>query len=99
MLTPEDVLQRRFDEVNLRSGYDPDEVDDFLDTAAQALRAHASRGASEALLTADRVLLIRFTATHFRRGYEPAQVDALLAELAEALRAHEARTAGGSAAS
>ena len=30
-LTPEDVVNKRFQHVKFRDGYDQDEVDDFLD--------------------------------------------------------------------
>lgn len=39
MLTPADIDKKEFGTVRLREGYDQDEVDNFLDLAAQALTA------------------------------------------------------------
>ena len=38
-LTPEDVVNKRFNPTKFREGYDQDEVDDFLDEVVVALRA------------------------------------------------------------
>ena len=38
MPTPEDIMQKRFRTVRFREGYDPDDVDDFLDQLAVSLR-------------------------------------------------------------
>ncbi|RAF00903.1 cell division protein DivIVA, partial [Burkholderia multivorans] len=37
-LTPEDVVNKRFQHVKFRDGYDQDEVDDFLDEVVVELR-------------------------------------------------------------
>jgi DivIVA domain-containing protein len=37
-LTPEDVVNKRFQQTKFREGYDQDEVDDFLDTVVVELR-------------------------------------------------------------
>jgi len=37
-LTPEDVVQKRFQQTKFREGYDQDEVDDFLDEVVVELR-------------------------------------------------------------
>ena len=38
MLTPEDIMQKRFRAVRFREGYDSDDVDGFLDQVAVSLR-------------------------------------------------------------
>ena len=37
-LTPEDVVNKKFQHVKFRDGYDQDEVDDFLDEVVVELR-------------------------------------------------------------
>ncbi|MDN6124392.1 MAG: DivIVA domain-containing protein, partial [Brevibacterium sp.] len=37
-LTPEDVVNKRFQHVKFRDGYDQDEVDDFLDEVVVEIR-------------------------------------------------------------
>ena len=37
-LTPEDVVNKRFQATKFREGYDQDEVDDFLDEVVNELR-------------------------------------------------------------
>ena len=37
-LTPEDIVNKRFQSTKFREGYDPDEVDDFLDEVVVAMR-------------------------------------------------------------
>lgn len=37
-LTPEDVVNKRFQSTKFREGYDQDEVDDFLDEIASSMR-------------------------------------------------------------
>ena len=48
-LTPEDVVNKRFQPTKFREGYDQDEVDDFLDEVVVELRRlPGERGAASA---------------------------------------------------
>jgi DivIVA domain-containing protein len=73
-LTPADVRAVRLER---GTGYDSDEVDEFLGLVAQAL---AGRGE----LTADAVRAVVFTSS--KHGYKPRQVDELLARAERQLR-------------
>ena len=42
-LTPEDVVNKRFNPTKFREGYDQDEVDDFLDEVMVTLRELTAR--------------------------------------------------------
>ncbi|MBB2922370.1 DivIVA domain-containing protein [Cellulomonas cellasea] len=93
-LSAGDVREVRFTRTSFREGYDPDEVDAFLERVATTLGAFASGRPLEAPLTREHVEAVRFRPTKFREGYDQDEVDDFLdlvaAALAEAARsAHE----------
>ena len=71
MLTAAEIRNTQFALTGRRSGYDPEEVDDFL------ARAEAEVGR----LTAAEIRNTRFAMTRGYPGYEPREVDAFLARL------------------
>lgn len=83
VVTAHDALHTPFRLRYYRAGYEPDQVDDFLDEAAAALRDVAA-GATPAMTVAD-VFDITFTPTRFRDGYDQAQVDEFLDRVADTL--------------
>ncbi|WP_346986737.1 DivIVA domain-containing protein [Agrococcus sp. ARC_14] len=92
MLTPDDVVHRRFTTTRFGQGYDQDEVDAYLDEITVTLRGHLEGDAAAINLLADDIGGAQFTTTRFRDGYAISEVDDFLDEAAAALRAHEARS-------
>ncbi|GAB3478619.1 DivIVA domain-containing protein [Nocardiopsis coralliicola] len=88
-LTPAGVRNKSFSTTRLTTGYNEEEVDDFLDAAEGALSAHIDGSSAAPPLTAAEVERVRFSTTRARPGYDPAQVDAFLDLLAEELRTYE----------
>jgi len=80
-----EVREKRFSRTSFREGYDPDEVDAFLDRVATTLAAYASGRPPEAPLTREHVLAVRFRPTKFREGYDQDEVDDFLDLAAVAL--------------
>lgn len=91
-LSAGDVRAVRFTRTSFREGYDPDEVDAFLERAAATLAAFASGRPLEAPLTREHVEAVRFRPTRLREGYDQDEVDDLLDDVADAL-AEAARAA------
>jgi DivIVA domain-containing protein len=90
LLTANDVRKKQFGTTRLRPGYDPEEVDAFLDEIAAALdrlaaeraRLSGTRGgpspqAPGSLTSAD-VERKQFSTTRMRPGYEQKDVDDFL---------------------
>lgn len=88
-LTPQDIRDQRFPTTRLTTGYDEQEVDDFLDGAEAALEALLGGRPDRAPITSRDVEQVRFATTRARPGYDPARVDHFLDVLAEELRRHE----------
>lgn len=88
-MTPTDVREKRFATTRLTTGYNEQEVDDFLDRAEFTLEVLWQGRPDRATLTAAEVERIQFATTRARPGYDPAQVDHFLDELAEELRRYE----------
>ncbi|GAA1996013.1 hypothetical protein GCM10009799_23150 [Nocardiopsis rhodophaea] len=88
-MTPEDVRSKQFATTRLTTGYNEQEVDDFLDSAEVTLEALLNGRPERALLTAAQVERVQFGTTRARPGYDPAQVDAFLDLLADELRRYE----------
>jgi DivIVA domain-containing protein len=77
----EKLRDPRLPVVRWREGYRSDEVDPFLERAADALA-----GTGTTLTVAD-VEDVRFTAVRLKPGYEMRAVDDLLDEIVDGLRA------------
>ncbi|MBR8744565.1 DivIVA domain-containing protein [Nocardiopsis sp. MG754419] len=88
-MKPEDVRDRRFATTRLTTGYNEQEVDEFLDRAEYTLGALVQGRPDRATLTAAEVERIQFATTRARPGYDPAQVDHFLDVLADELRLYE----------
>ncbi|ASU82105.1 DivIVA domain-containing protein [Nocardiopsis gilva YIM 90087] len=88
-MTPEDVRNKEFATTRLTTGYNEQEVDDFLDSAEVTLEALLNGRPDRALLTPAQVERVQFGTTRARPGYDPAQVDAFLDLLADELRRYE----------
>ncbi|WP_159944201.1 MULTISPECIES: DivIVA domain-containing protein [unclassified Nocardiopsis] len=88
-LTPRDVREQQFATTRLTTGYNEQEVDDFLDRAEFTLEALQQGRPDRATLTAAEVERVQFSTTRARPGYDPAQVDRFLDALAEELRRYE----------
>ncbi|MBB6173949.1 DivIVA domain-containing protein [Nocardiopsis mwathae] len=88
-MTPQDVRRKQFSTTRLTTGYNEQEVDDFLDSAEVTLEALINGRPERALLTPTQVERVKFGTTRARPGYDPAQVDAFLDLLAEELRRYE----------
>lgn len=84
-LSAGDVREKRFTRTSFREGYDPEEVDAFLDRAATTLAAYASGRPPEAPLTPEHVDAVRFRPTRFREGYDQDEVDDFLDLVTDAL--------------
>ncbi|WP_046470447.1 DivIVA domain-containing protein [Allosalinactinospora lopnorensis] len=89
-MRPEDVRNRKFATTRLTTGYNEQEVDEFLDSAEATLKALLNGHPEVAPLTSVQVERVRFATTRARPGYDPTQVDAFLDELCEELRRYEA---------
>ena len=86
----DDIASVRFRTTVFEPGYEPREVDTFLERAESALRHYEGGLANAAApLDADTVTHIRFTSTRYREGYHPQDVDGFLDRLAEAFERHE----------
>ncbi|MFW5420633.1 DivIVA domain-containing protein [Nocardiopsis sp. CNT-189] len=88
-MSPEHIRGKRFATTRLTTGYNEDEVDDFLDAAEATLDALIKRRPEGVLITASEVERVRFSTTRARPGYDPGQVDAFLDELAAEFRLYE----------
>ncbi|WP_435107883.1 DivIVA domain-containing protein [Nocardiopsis synnemataformans] len=88
-MTPRDVREKQFATTRLTTGYNEQEVDDFLDRAEFTLDVLQQGRPDRATLTAAEVERIQFSTTRARPGYDPAQVDHFLDVLAEELRGYE----------
>ncbi len=88
-MTPRDVREKQFATTRLTTGYNEQEVDDFLDRAEFTLDVLQQGRPDRATLTAAEVERIQFSTTRARPGYDPAQVDHFLDVLAEELRRYE----------
>lgn len=101
ILTPENLVNKRFKPTKFRSGYSMDEVDDFLDEVVVELRRLASESENLQLripgsetrlntavptITPEDVINKTFPATKFREGYDQDEVDDFLDEIVETLR-------------
>ena len=98
-LTPEDVVTKQFQHVRFKEGFDPDEVDDFLDeivvewrkTIAENEELKAKLAAFESgdstEIDASTVRTAAFPLV--RRGYQVAAVDAALSRIEDAFAARE----------
>ena len=71
-----DLRPEQFSTSRLRPGYDPDEVDAFLEAIRETFL-----GVREPFLTSDDVRNKRFSTTRLRPGYDQEEVDALLDEV------------------
>lgn len=90
-LTAKDVREQQFATTRLTTGYNEQEVDDFLDRAEFTLAALQQGRPNRATLSSTEVERVQFATTRARPGYDPEQVDRFLDLLAETLRAHEQR--------
>lgn len=80
-----DALHIPFRVRTFRAGYDQDQVDDFLDLAAESLTA-AAAGDTPAMSIND-VFDVTFTEVRFQPGYDMDEVDDFLDRVAETLKA------------
>lgn len=83
------VRNQEFAITRLTTGYNEDEVDDFLDRAEFTLTMLTGGRPDRATLTARDVERVQFATTRARPGYDPEQVDLFLDALADELRRHE----------
>lgn len=87
MLTADDVLTARFSSTAYRPGYDPDDVDAFLDEVARTLRERGTRPPGRRDVGIADVDAFRPRRRTFLPGYDIDEVDAFLAEVRTALTA------------
>lgn len=85
----EDVLNEQFRATKYDLGYDPLEVDNFLDQAARALHSYETGETQSLPLTAAQVEDVTFESTRFKTGYDQREVDEFLDRLADAFAQHE----------
>lgn len=83
------VRNKQFAITRLTTGYNEQEVDDFLDRAEFTLTMLMEGRPDRATLTATDVERVQFATTRARPGYDPEQVDLFLDSLAEELRRYE----------
>ncbi|WP_150240488.1 DivIVA domain-containing protein [Nocardiopsis quinghaiensis] len=88
-MTPEDIREQQFATTRLTTGYNEQEVDDFLDRAEFTLAMLQQGRPDRATLTAAEVERVQFATTRARPGYDPAQVDRFLDVLAEEMHQYE----------
>ncbi len=88
-MSAEAVRNKQFTITRLTTGYNEDEVDDFLDHAEFTLTMLTGGRPDRATLTARDVERVQFATTRARPGYDPEQVDLFLDALAEELRRYE----------
>jgi DivIVA domain-containing protein len=86
------VRNKQFAITRLTTGYNEDEVDDFLDNAEFTLAMLSEGCPDRATLTARDVERVQFATTRARPGYDPEQVDLFLDTLAEELRRYESES-------
>ena len=79
LLTPHDVLDRSFSIHRIGTGYDPDEVDDYLDSVAAAMAGLAPR------VTALEIRQHEFQLTRKVNSYDHGEVDDFLELIARTL--------------
>ena len=89
VLSAKDVQEQQFATTRLTTGYNEQEVDEFLDRAEATLAALQQGRPNRATLTSTEVERVQFATTRARPGYDPEQVDRFLDVLAESLRAYE----------
>ena len=87
-VTARDALHAPFRLVRFRGGYDPKQVDDFMDQVEVALR-EATSGGVPALSVAD-IFDAQFHKTWFELGYARDDVDDFLDRTADTLQAADA---------
>lgn len=83
LLTPHDVLDKTFVLRRIRTGYDPDEVDDFLDSVAAAMAGLAPR------VTAWDIRQHEFQQTKKLNSFDHEEVDDFLELIAQTLEVLE----------
>ncbi|RNL84408.1 DivIVA domain-containing protein [Halostreptopolyspora alba] len=88
-MRPEDIRDWTFAMTRLTTGYNEQEVDEFLDAAEATLTALWNGTPGQAVLTSADVERVRFATTRARPGYDPAEVDAFLDTFAAELRRYE----------
>lgn len=88
-MTPDDIRNQRFATTRLTTGYNEQEVDEFLDRAEYTLGVLLQGRQDRATLTSGEVERAQFATTRARPGYDPAQVDRFLDVLADELRLYE----------
>ncbi|WP_191275393.1 DivIVA domain-containing protein [Nocardiopsis terrae] len=88
-MAPQDIREQRFATTRLTTGYNEQEVDEFLDRAEYTLDVLQQGRPERATLTSEEVERVQFATTRARPGYDPAQVDRFLDVLAEELRHYE----------
>ena len=84
LVTPYDVLDRSFDIKKLTTGYDPDEVDDYLESVAASMAGLAPR------LTALDIRQHEFSLSRKFNSYDYGEVDDFLELIAQTLEYLEA---------
>jgi DivIVA domain-containing protein len=84
LLTPHDVLDKSFVLRKIGTGYDPDEVDDYLDSVAAAMAGLAP------WVTAWDIRQHEFRLTRKRNNFDHGEVDDFLELIALTLEAMEA---------
>ncbi|WP_116245707.1 DivIVA domain-containing protein [Nocardiopsis sp. FIRDI 009] len=90
-LTAARIREQQFATTRLTTGYNEQEVDDFLDRAEFTMDVLQQGHPERATLTSAEVERVQFATTRARPGYDPAQVDRFLDILAEELRRYEGR--------
>lgn len=88
-MRPEEIRDWTFAMTRLTTGYNEQEVDEFLDAAEATLAALQNGNPKHAVLTSIDVERVRFATTRARPGYDPAEVDAFLDTFATELRRYE----------
>src|SRR5699024_9138061 len=87
--TATDVRERQLATTRLTTGYNGQEVDEFLDRAEFPLAVLQQGRPDRATLTSAEVERLQLATTRARPGYDPEHVDRFLDVLAESLRAYE----------
>ncbi|MDF2561552.1 MAG: hypothetical protein K0R99_2998 [Microbacterium sp.] len=91
VVTAQDVKTVSFQITKFRPGYDKDQVDDYLDLAAETLTAlETGQFSSDALLEPDDVVTKQFQGTKVREGFDQDEVDDFLDSVVSTLRAYRA---------
>ncbi len=89
MLSSNDIRQVLFTTTSSEEGYDPTQVQSFLDKVAQTLSrlesGHTSTADGKRLLEPQQLLQQRFLGTKFRNGYAVDEVDDLLNKASDTL--------------